>query len=71
MKTCFETTIAGLPIRLEQSEARSLNNPFRVTYGEQVSSLLPYGEAAKELGESIMHAVAIEGKLDNELPDHE
>lgn len=60
-RTCFEITLAGYPIRLEQ-----MNSGFMVTYGAQVAPFLEYGEAAKELGCSIMHALACEGKLDNE-----
>ncbi len=66
MKTCFEITSAGFPIRLEQSEAKSSGNLFRVTYGQEVTEQLSYDEAARELGLAIMHAAACEGKLDNE-----
>lgn len=62
MKTCFETEIAGLNIRLEQKK----NLRFNVRYGAQNFSDKTYREAALELGQCIMHALACEDKLDNE-----
>lgn len=38
---------------------------FRVTYGRQRQGRLTYGEAAKKLGEAIMHDLACEGLLVN------
>jgi hypothetical protein len=38
---------------------------FNVRYGRQYRTELTYGEAAKELGECIMHALACDSKLDN------
>lgn len=35
---------------------------FRVTYGLQVREQLYYAEAAKELGECIMHRAACQGR---------
>ena len=61
MQTCFETTIAEMPITLEQAA----NKTFRVTYWKQIKSDLNYRDAALELGACIMHALACEGKLDN------
>jgi hypothetical protein len=60
-RQCWQTTIADLPITLEQLA----RDRFRVTYWKQVKSDLSYGEAASELGACIMHALACEGKLDN------
>lgn len=40
-------------------------NRFTVVYGQQVQEKLNYGEAAKELGECIMHALACAGRIDN------
>lgn len=64
MKTCFETRLAHqYPIKLEQAADGS----FRVTYGLQVKAGLGYAEAAKELGECIMHSAACAGSLDNDV----
>ena len=63
MKTCFELPEAAFPIKLEQ-DARG---KFRVTYGQQVRTNLGYSAAAHELGECIFHALACDGKLDNEF----
>jgi hypothetical protein len=60
MRLCFETTICWR-IALEQRGKDS----FRVTYGAQVKDRLSYGEAARELGAVIMHALACEDRLDN------
>jgi hypothetical protein len=53
-------------IKLEQ-ESYGKTNPkrFKVTYGLQVKAGLTYAQAAKELGECLMHALANEGKIDN------
>jgi hypothetical protein len=59
-KLCFKTTICW-DITLHQTG----RDMFVVKYGSQVKPFLNYGEAAKELGECIMHALACEGKLDN------
>lgn len=63
MRTCWQTEELAFPIKLEQSENRL--GRFRVTYGKQVRSGLSYGDAAKELGSAIMHALACDGQLDN------
>lgn len=63
MKICFETKIAGFPITLTQAEDR--RKRFTVIYGKQRKGDLRYGEACKELGECIMHALACQGSLDN------
>lgn len=46
-------------IRLEQKPS----GLFRVTYGLHVRECLHYMEAAHEVGECLMHALACEGKL--------
>lgn len=56
---CFETNLAGFPILLTQQGT----NKFTVQYGEQTDSNLSYSRACSELGASIMHALACEGKL--------
>lgn len=61
MQTCFETTIAGFPIKLQQHGRDS----FRVVYGKSVKDRLTYGKAATELGAAIMHALSCEGRVDN------
>jgi hypothetical protein len=38
---------------------------FRVNYGLQESCGLSYAQAAVELGQCILHALACDGKLDN------
>lgn len=61
MRLCFELPDAAFPIKLEQHEtARGL---FRVTYGKQVRDGLNYVDAAHELGECILHALACDSKL--------
>lgn len=62
MTTVFETTIAGYDITLIQRG----EDVFSVIYGKQRENGLSYAEAAKELGQCIMHALACEGKLENE-----
>ncbi len=59
-KVMFSERIAGYNVQLRK---RSANN-FTVVYGKQTKSSLTYADAAKELGECIMHALALEGKLD-------
>lgn len=65
MKTLFETKIAGFDIKLTRSEARPRGSNYAVSYGKQFNCHLTYEEAAKELGECILHALACEGKLDD------
>lgn len=60
----FQLKLAGFPIRLVQSGP----DDFTVVYGKQVDAHLPYAEAAAKLGEAIMHALALEGKVDNSDP---
>jgi hypothetical protein len=60
-QTCIELTDLAFPIKLEQTS----KNRFRVTYGEQVISGLSYSQACTELGASIMHALACDGKIKN------
>ena len=64
MKTVFETKLAGYDIKLEKHNGRG--ERFRVTYGAQVSRPLDYGEAAYELGSCLMHALRLEGRMDND-----
>lgn len=63
MKICYAIEIGGLPIELAQRGRDS----FRVTYWKQVKDRLTYAEAAKELGECILHALACESLLDNRV----
>lgn len=63
-RTCFETVIAGLPIKLTQQG----RDKFTVTYWKQVKKELSYSQAAMELGACIMHAEAINERLDNREP---
>lgn len=61
-KLCYAIKIAGYSITLEQ-QAKS---NFIVTYGKQVDRNLSYNNAALMFGAAIMHALACEGRLDNE-----
>ena len=55
--------LSGFAIVLEQVG----RDKFRVTYGEQVSATaMDYHGAARQIGYSIMHALAADGKLNNE-----
>lgn len=60
-RTCFKTVIAGFEIALVCFDG----DCFTVGYGKQIERGLIYPAAAKALGESIMHALQCEGKLDN------
>lgn len=64
MKTVYKASVAGFPIEMVQLA----NRRFRVIYGKQIRTGLDYAQAAAELGSCIMHALACEGKLDNEGP---
>lgn len=64
MRTCYETQIAGFPVKIEQSENR--HGRFTVTYGEQVKPDLSYVEAAREFGLCVFHALVCDGSLNNE-----
>jgi len=66
MRICFETTCAGYPIKLEQSESGKV---FKITYGQQIDTTRSYSEAARLLGGALMHAAACEGVLNNEAPN--
>lgn len=56
---CFRAK--KLDVHLIQTEFDS----FTVIYGKSVKSCLSYAHAALELGSSIMHAVACDGRLDS------
>ena len=64
MKTCLKLTLAGFAIELIQHK----RNKFSLIYGQQVTADLTYTQAAVELGACLMHALALEGKLDNSQP---
>ena len=63
----FEIADLAFPIRLEQDGV----NRFTVVYGRQVKRDLSYAQAATELGECIMHALACDSRLDNRDADDE
>lgn len=56
---CFKDGEAEPVITLVQTA----KNKFTVRYGLQVTSNVDYSRAAEELGESIMHKAACEGKI--------
>jgi hypothetical protein len=60
---CFATVIAGLQIAMYQMA----NGSFTVVYGKQKFTSMGYQKAAKELGECIMHALACDSKINNEV----
>lgn len=62
-RTCFETTISGMPIKLTQQG----RDKFTVVYWKQIRNHLTYSAAATELGAAIMHALACDERLDNRL----
>ncbi len=65
MKECLNVHHEGFafPIQLFQRGKDS----FRVVYGLQITDHLTYAQAATELGACIMHALALEGRLDNRM----
>ncbi len=65
MQTCFETTMAGFEIKLEQAA----NGKLWVTYGKQESGHDSYQQAAQALGAAIMHAAACEGSLTSDTEE--
>ena len=56
----YRTEIAGLPVELIQ---QGTSQRFTVRYFKQVRRDLSYAQAAKELGECIMHAAACDGMI--------
>jgi hypothetical protein len=58
---CWKYDDLAFPIELWQTGL----DEFKVVYGPQTSNGLSHEKAATELGESIMHALACDGKLDN------
>ena len=62
MRTCYETSVAGFPVKIEQDER---GGRFAVTYGQQVTRGLSYAEAASEFGHCVFHGLACGGLIDN------
>ena len=58
----FEIEIAGYKITLMQNS----KDEFVVQYGYHQYITKNYAEAAKELGQCILHALACEGKITSE-----
>lgn len=56
---CISLDLA-FPVKLEQ---HTDDLTFRVTYGNEVVDRLSYEDAARNLGECVMHALACNGKL--------
>lgn len=61
-RPAFQHVIAGYTISLTQRG----RNSFRVQYGQEVRDERTYEAAARDLGECIMHALACEGKINND-----
>lgn len=61
MKTLFTLSTLAFPIALAKDGGR-----YVVAYGRQLKKGLTYDQAALELGAAIMHALACDGRLDNE-----
>lgn len=60
-KICLELNDLPFGITLSQTGI----DKFTVQYGKQIKERLNYHNAALELGSCIMHALACDGKLDN------
>lgn len=61
MKTCLDLNDLAFPISLKQKG----RDNFTVTYGLEKTEGLNYADAARKLGQSIMHALACNSRLDN------
>jgi hypothetical protein len=59
---CFEATAGGYPVVLTQQG----KNRFTVQYGQQIDTGLSYADAARKLGEAIMHGTACDGRIRQE-----
>ena len=67
---CFEITDpaqVGFPVRLYQSR-ESRGGKFSVRYGSELHDELEYGEAARQFGLCLFHALALVGRISNERP---
>lgn len=64
MNQVFKTVIAGYEIKMSKDKHRDI---FTVQYGSDIRSKLNYTQAAQELGECIMHALACEGVMESSL----
>lgn len=64
MNEVFKTVIAGYEIKMCKDKRKDI---FTVKYGSDVRSKLNYTQAAQELGECIMHALACEGVVESNL----
>ena len=61
---CFEITDpsqVGFPVRLYQSRM----DKFSVIYGSELHEDLEYGEAARQFGLCLFHALACVGRIEN------
>lgn len=54
----------GFPVRLYQAR----NGKFSVLYGSEMHDGLEYGEAARQFGLCLFHALACVGRINNERP---
>jgi hypothetical protein len=57
----WSITDLAFPIVLHQLGV----NRFEVRYGQQVTTGLSYARACAEIGRSVMHALACDGRIDN------
>ncbi len=58
----YEITTLAVPISLYQDP----DGLFTVVYGKQIDAGLGYALACNKLGGAILHALACDGKLDND-----
>jgi len=61
MKLIFEIPPDKIPFGVSLHQKGHKN--FTVKYGKEVKSNLSYGEAARQFGLSVMHALNCDGKL--------
>ncbi len=62
MKLVWKITTMEYPISLKISRS----GRFQVVYGKQITKDLTYDEACCNLGQALMHALSLEGKMDLE-----
>lgn len=61
-----EHRLCGSPMGDVTLQQKGKDN-FAVRYGKLVDAELTYAEAARKLGEALMHQLAADGQLDNRM----